>query len=266
MSNSWDEVAEFWNDMEGREGDVYRRAIIIPAIGEAIAPFDEKRILDAGCGNGCIARVLVSQRATVTAIDSSKRQIEIARTYEDNGISYHCADLDDPNTSIVGGPFDSAIACFTLQDCHSIATPLRLLAKNLSKGGRLVIIYENDASFQSVSGHASTSRRWIDSEKHSGTGRRQLIFWEPRSISFLQRGQQAEELAADWSHGFKTITRYWSKNNYISACREVGLSLLHNFVSDELSPVAGADIPESLAFKRYCEKPRFGRLVFERVD
>src|SRR5205085_4441719 len=36
MSNSWDEVAEFWNDMEGREGDVYRRAIIIPAIREAI--------------------------------------------------------------------------------------------------------------------------------------------------------------------------------------------------------------------------------------
>lgn len=52
--------------------------ILIPAIIKEIAKFKNKKILDLGCGDGSISRILAKQGAKVTAIDKSEEKISQA--------------------------------------------------------------------------------------------------------------------------------------------------------------------------------------------
>jgi len=54
-------------------------------------------VLDAGCGEGYLSRILSSRGATVTGIDISPRLVEMARAKDPTGtITYQVADLSRP--------------------------------------------------------------------------------------------------------------------------------------------------------------------------
>lgn len=133
MANDWEDMAQFWDAMQGEYGDIFRRAVIIPAIQRELIPIEGKRILDVGCGNGCIARALSRVGAKVIATDKSKKLLEIAESYEAAGITYRYVDLDthfdNHGALIEGGGFDAVVACFTLQDCQGIRLHLALLRR-----------------------------------------------------------------------------------------------------------------------------------------
>lgn len=264
MSDTWDDMAHFWNDMQGRDGDIYRRAVLVPAIKDALRPSEGMRILDAGCGNGCVSRALAGCGALVTGVDKSPRHVEIAGTYDAERITYQTVDLEADGAEIGGAPFDAAVACFTLQDCCTIDKPLSLFARLLKPGGRALVIFENDFSFNNPGQHATT-RRWLDSEKRAGKGRRQLITWEPRSIRVSRGGalgSEDDELSSEWTRGFKTITRHWNVGRYIKEGERAGLRCVK---SDEAIPVAARhDVPRNRHLERYAAGPRFGCILFER--
>lgn len=266
MANSWDEMARFWDALQGYEGDIYRRNIILPAILEEAGLDPSKHVLDVGCGNGCISRVLARTGAKIVAIDNSTKHLEIARSYDTEGVSYLQVDLDDHAKVIAGSPFDVAILCFTLQDCATIETPLRLTAHNLKVGGSAIVIFENDKSFENLEEH-STGRRWVGPRRLAGKGRRQLILWEPQLISLLSSSPSAdiEEMRAQWSCGFKTITRHWSLESYIQTALKCGLNLKKSPVESLPIRLENPDIKQrSLYLAKYCKRPRFGICVFEK--
>lgn len=264
MSDTWDDMAHFWNDMQGRDGDIYRRAILIPAIKDKLHPAPGMHILDAGCGNGCVARALAADGATVVGVDKSPRHIEIAATYNTLRITYAVADLDAEGAEVAGAPFDAVVACFTLQDCCTIDKPLSLFALLLKPGGHAMIIFENDFSFDNAGQHATT-RRWLDSAKRAGRGRRQLISWEPRSIRVARGGalgSEDDELSSEWTRGFKTITRHWSMECYLEEGVKAGLNCVERA---EAIPVAFRhDVTPNRHLQRYSAGPRFGFILFER--
>ena len=264
MADSWDDMAMFWDALQGENGDINRRAIIIPAILEAAKPYSGMCVLEAGCGNGCIARALARSGAQVYAIDSSARHLEIAKSYATDGISYQLANLDVENGVVAGGPFDVVVFCFTLQDCQTIETPLRQIAGKLKPEGRVIVIFENANAFQNIDEH-STTRRWISSARLMGNGRRQLIHWEPRSIPILRgaSGAEVHDLELEWPQGFKTVTRHWSASRYIEEAQKVGLRLVSHIESLPLRQNSQPEDRESRYLARYRLKPRFGMLVFQ---
>ena len=266
MSDSWDDMADFWNDLQGVEGDIFRRAILNKAITDALGAKVDMRICDAGCGNGCVTRVLASKGASVVGVDKSERHIEIAKSYGNGGgrITYQVIDLEADNATITGQPFDAIVACFTLQDCRTIEKPLRFFARHLRTGGRVLIIFENDYSFNEAGEHA-TGRRWIDSNKLAGCGRRQLIFWEPRSIRILRGGapgSEDDEIASEWDRTFRTVTRHWSRERYIALGESAGLTCVSSAEEIPLPAVQSVTITRHLA--RYASRPRFGSILLER--
>jgi SAM-dependent methyltransferase len=266
MSDTWDDMADFWNDMQGAGGDIFRRAVIIPAIKDALKPAGATLLLDAGCGNGCVSRALAAEGAAVVGLDKSPRHLEIARSYGNAGgkITYEVVDLEAEGASVAGGPFDAVVACFTLQDCCGLDRPLAFFARHLQPGGRALVIFENDYSFNE-SGEHSTTRRWIDSARCAGRGRRQLISWEPRSIRVSRGGtlgSEDDEIASEWSRGFRTITRHWAKECYVEAGRRAGLNCVE--LRESVPLAAGHGLADNRHLKRYGARPRFGSILFER--
>jgi 2-polyprenyl-3-methyl-5-hydroxy-6-metoxy-1,4-benzoquinol methylase len=95
-----------WREQGGADGDPFG---LLPPLLEVLGDITSCQVLDAGCGEGYLARVLTARGAHVTGIDLSPRLIELARAKDPAGdIDYQVADLSHPVPGIAGrfGLFD----------------------------------------------------------------------------------------------------------------------------------------------------------------
>ena len=99
--------------------------------------------LDAGCGEGYLARVLTARGAKVTGLDLAPRLIEMARARDPNGeITYGVADLSQPLPEYAGY-FDVVASYLVLNDVEDYRGFAATLASVLKPGGRLVQTLNN---------------------------------------------------------------------------------------------------------------------------
>ena len=119
---------------------------ILARLLELLGALDGKVVLDAGCGEGLLARILAARGAHVTGIDLSPRLIELAREQDGDGaIDYRVADLSQPLPEL-DSRFDligSYLVLNDVQDYRGFASTLAALAK---PGGRLVLAFNNPYS------------------------------------------------------------------------------------------------------------------------
>jgi 2-polyprenyl-3-methyl-5-hydroxy-6-metoxy-1,4-benzoquinol methylase len=103
------------------------------------------RVLDAGCGDGYLARMLAARRARVTGVDISPRLIEMARRLDRaDQISYLVADLTAPGPVLaVASSFDAAASYLVLDDLEDYRGFAATLGAVLKPGGRLVLAFNN---------------------------------------------------------------------------------------------------------------------------
>jgi SAM-dependent methyltransferase len=123
-------------------------SILLDLLGD----LDGKTVLDAGCGQGFLARILAARGARVVGIDLSPRLIALAREQDPAGtITYRVADLSRPLPDLAG-QFDrigSYLALNDVADHRGFATTLAALT---GPGGRSVIALNNPYSAP-VRGH-----------------------------------------------------------------------------------------------------------------
>jgi ubiquinone/menaquinone biosynthesis C-methylase UbiE len=124
------------------------------------------KVLDAGCGEGYLSRILARQGARVTGIDIAARAVEIARTKElAEQITYLVADLSQPQPTYQDS-FDLIASYFVLNDVYDYRGFLMALGSVLKRTGRLVLLMNNPyglvvknyATDYFASGQAFTSR------------------------------------------------------------------------------------------------------------
>lgn len=70
----------------------------LPALFELLGPVENRKILDLGCSNGVMSRLLATRGGQLTGVDISEHAIGIAedlRRESGQDIAYHCADARD---------------------------------------------------------------------------------------------------------------------------------------------------------------------------
>jgi len=75
----WDLYAERWAEEVGDEGGPHREVLLNPVIFDLLGEVVERRILDAGCGEGYLSRMLASKGASVVGLDYSKTMVKLAK-------------------------------------------------------------------------------------------------------------------------------------------------------------------------------------------
>ena len=75
----WDLCAERWAEEVGDEGGPHREVLLNPVIFDLLGEVEGRRILDAGCGEGYLSRMLASKGASVVGVDYSKALLKFAR-------------------------------------------------------------------------------------------------------------------------------------------------------------------------------------------
>jgi len=155
---NWEAIADGWTDMmRSATGPGQTRTLVLdgPHL-QLLGDVRGKRVLDAGCGEGRFARMLAERGAKVTAVDLSRRMIELAEAEEAKtalGIEYAEMNMTDLS-AFANEQFDAAVAYLSLLDVEDCVAALAEIARVLKPGSRFVFstvhpcFYPPDSSWE----------------------------------------------------------------------------------------------------------------------
>lgn len=140
VRKGWDDAADWWVQRYTAKGDINREWVIDPVLFAFAADVRGRRILDAGCGNGYLSRLLARQGARMVGVDVSPRLLAVAKAHESRdplGIRYIRADL--AKLSMIGSnAFDLVVSNVALQDVRRLDAAFEELHRVLRSDGRLI--------------------------------------------------------------------------------------------------------------------------------
>lgn len=161
MSNS--DAIKGWSTMPGGamdeyddQGDFAKRHLLNDNLLRLLGPVEGRKILDAGCGQGYLSRILAGRGANVVGVEPAEAMIGRARQIErerHQGIFYVQEDLS--SLSDVGQPFDAVVCSMMLLAIPEWRSAMASCVSALRPGGRFVFSVTHPA-FENLLG------RWQD--------------------------------------------------------------------------------------------------------
>jgi ubiquinone/menaquinone biosynthesis C-methylase UbiE len=136
----WEQLAEWWDNTFGDDGDLWHRTLIDPPVFKLVGAVAGQRVLDLACGNGYMSRRFARQGAHVVGVDANAAIIGCARArdaQEPLDITYHIADaaqlpmLDEQS-------FDLVVCNMALMDIADAAGAIHEVARVLVPQGRCI--------------------------------------------------------------------------------------------------------------------------------
>ena len=137
---AWSHYPEHLIEGFGEEGDLVRQYLLNPTIFSLLGEVRGKRILDAGCGQGYLCRLLARKGARMTGVEPVEAFIGYARRREEGdqlGIEYVQADLSTWTPPL--DPFDAVIANMVLMDIPDYEPALKNCVAALASQGGLIV-------------------------------------------------------------------------------------------------------------------------------
>jgi ubiquinone/menaquinone biosynthesis C-methylase UbiE len=153
----WGPQADWYDQLVGDAGSEYHQKVVIPGVLRLLKPTLGSRVLDVGCGQGVLCRVLQKEGAKTVGVDAAKPLIDIARQRDPDG-AYLVGDAKEL-PSIAGleaGSFDSVTSMLAIQNIDPLLAVFKGMSWALKPGGRLVLVMMHP----SFRGPKATSWGW----------------------------------------------------------------------------------------------------------
>jgi SAM-dependent methyltransferase len=139
-------------EQDALKGDPF--GILTPLL-EQLGDVTGQDVLDAGCGEGYLSRILAARGARVTGVDLSPRLVALAGQKPAAGpITYLAADLCERQPGL-DRRFDAIASFFVLNDVEDHRGFAETLARALRPGGRAVLGFNNPYDYVLRRGHGS---------------------------------------------------------------------------------------------------------------
>jgi 2-polyprenyl-3-methyl-5-hydroxy-6-metoxy-1,4-benzoquinol methylase len=135
----WEAMPRELLEETAHDGDYAKRHLINPVVLRMLGDVHGRRVLDAGCGNGYLSRMLAARGAQVVGIEPGRSLFDFAvdkGREQPQGIRYVQADLCAPPD--LGPPFDAAIASMVLSAIPDWTGAMRACVQALKPGGLFV--------------------------------------------------------------------------------------------------------------------------------
>jgi 2-polyprenyl-3-methyl-5-hydroxy-6-metoxy-1,4-benzoquinol methylase len=135
----WGEMPRTALEQMAHDGDFAKRHLINPVVLRMLGDLAGQRVLDAGCGNGYLSRMLAGRGATVVGVEPGQSLFAFAveqETVAPQSIRYVQADLCAlPD---LGGPFDAVVASMVLPAIPDWTGAMQACVHALKPGGLFV--------------------------------------------------------------------------------------------------------------------------------
>src|SRR6266545_2090883 len=124
--NSYTENADFWVKIIRENMDRYRSDLTDPAVLQAVGNIQGLRVLDAGCGEGYLSRILARQGANVTGLDACAELVDAAREEaQREGLTIDHVTADVAAIPIESASLDLVVVNHVVTDLKDPEQPLR---------------------------------------------------------------------------------------------------------------------------------------------
>ncbi len=135
----WDMHAENFIAKYTEEGDRSREVLLNPALQQCMGTLTDKKVLDAGCGEGYLSRKMAKAGALVEAVDYSTEMLKLARerTPPALGITYHHGNLERLDL-FRDQSFDLIVSNMVIQDLAHYEQAIAEMQRLLVPGGRFI--------------------------------------------------------------------------------------------------------------------------------
>lgn len=144
QNTSWENVAEWYIDLLGKEGHSYQKNVILPNILRVLAIRKGMKILDLACGQGFFAREFSKAGASVIGADMSPTFIKFGKKHSARGITFMRASADNLS-GINYASCDAATLILAIQNIENLYGMLAECARVLKPEGSLFIVMNHPA-------------------------------------------------------------------------------------------------------------------------
>lgn len=178
---AWEAGADRVDDVDD-EGDGARRWLLNPTISALLGEVSGKCILDAGCGQGYLSRLLARRGALMTGVEPSTPWYAAAMACEEAdplGIPYLQADLSTlaiMHPQLLGA-FDGVVANMVLIDIPDYEAAIASCAAALVPGGSFICTLQHPCFEES--GAAWPQKGYVEIREYL------LPYMRPQAISYL---------------------------------------------------------------------------------
>ncbi|WP_353198866.1 methyltransferase domain-containing protein [Sandarakinorhabdus sp.] len=132
----WDASAEAWISVQGERGDFGRQHVLDAPMLARVAAHAPARVIDVGCGEGRLCRMLAARGIDTTGIDPAAALIDQARRLHPDG-DYQVAAAE--TMAVADGGFDMAVCYLSLIDMPDLDAALARIIAAIRPGGHLLI-------------------------------------------------------------------------------------------------------------------------------
>ena len=236
--NIYDKYAHQYEAMLESKDDVLSRELIIPALLNMAGDMKNLRVLDAGCGEGRITRMLYDRGAQVVGIDISGELLAIAKNKSDGrSIAFYCQDLCVDPPRRFQNTFDLIISNLVIDDLSDYKGFIKSVC-SLAKHTARIIITKNNP-------YSAVSRDKVKSYFDSGT-------------KTMYRGLSAKGVRVFYYH--RTLEEHINEFSKYGFC----LSTLSD-LEPSRNLLSNTDPKIHTQFQRYLEIPFLMILEFSRI-
>jgi SAM-dependent methyltransferase len=148
----WEEHASWWIEGFTDGADPEYEEQILPLVAEELA--DAVTVLDIGCGDGQIGRLLAASGTRVVGVDPTWNQIRVAHE-RGGGAAYARAIADQ--LPFADACFDAAVACLVFEHIDAVDAAIAEVARVVRPGGRFAFLLNHPLLQTPGSG-------WIDDQ------------------------------------------------------------------------------------------------------
>lgn len=162
---SWEEVGKWYDSLVGVEGHYYHKQVIFPKLLPLLGLTKSSSLLDLGCGQGVLSRILPEEIA-YHGIDISPTLIKAAKRTKNRQFS-----VGDMCKPIKSKGFSHVTMLLCLQNVAEPARAILNAAQALESGGTFVMVL-NHPCFR-----IPRQTHWgVDTQKTAIPSHRQLFF------------------------------------------------------------------------------------------
>jgi ubiquinone/menaquinone biosynthesis C-methylase UbiE len=211
LREQWESNAQAFTELISNQGTPHHQEILNPCVERLLGDVRGKKLLDAGCGEGYLARYYAKLGANVTGIDISQTLVEISRELTEDvevDITFIIGDLC--KLELKNDTYDLILCNLVLLNIPCFQDALSEFYRILKSDGVLVFSIVHPAF--NFYGPGS----WEMGEKDPNTRRRKGLYFkidnyfEEKEYQRYWKTRQGEKFPVPISFFHRTISTYYS--------------------------------------------------------
>ncbi|MBF8263369.1 MAG: hypothetical protein HW387_1034 [Parachlamydiales bacterium] len=210
-STSWENVEGWYSGLVGDDGHYYHQSIILPSVLRLLNISEKSAVsvLDLGCGQGVLARVL-PKNAEYWGVDASKSLIQRARQHTKHPQAHWIVADTSELLPVEKKDFDCAAFILSLQNMEEPERAIQQARRHLKKGGKLLIVL-NHPCFR-----IPRQSSWGIDEKSQLQYRRINRYMTEMKIPIQMRPSQdsSDSVTYSFHHSLSDFFRFLQNNHF----------------------------------------------------